>query len=132
MQVNFMRNFPWGRETCFRQKILDKVKIHTMRETQHLRPGHNIQMIDGGRFCKDKEQFNEEKCTLEQMCEVEISEYGSFTIKIDGRVLEKEEHWQLAKNDGFESAFQFYRWLLIQNKPYITLYIKHWTDYLRY
>jgi len=126
-----MRNFPWGRETHFRQKILDGVKVHTFRETPRIKKGHKLQMVDGSQWHKDKEQFNEAECIDTQEFEFEISEYGSVTIKCGDRIIPSVEHWQLAVNDGFETTFQFYRWLFIKNKPYFKLWLSHWTD-LRY
>jgi hypothetical protein len=58
---------------------------------------------------------------------IKLKDERVFVVEVDGRRLEKMEIEQLAKNDGFEGAEEFFGWF---KKDFVGKII-HWTE-LRY
>jgi len=116
----------------------DGTKIHTMREDKKNRwkPGIKIHMAFGVRT-RNYWCFNDQDvCKSDQKIEVRYKkENGERLVIIDGHyfycrrenlcIYGFEEMKQLAKNDGFESVEDFFKWF---NKD-ATLKIIHWTDF---
>lgn len=112
------------KKTYFEEKILDGIKIHTIREDQHRRwkPGTRIHFATGVRTSR----YN---CFLTDTCKStqEIT-LQSRTIRVDGRLLSTEEATQLARNDGFFPPSDFWEWF--KDYPDGTkLELIHWTDF---
>ncbi|SHE57781.1 hypothetical protein [Dysgonomonas macrotermitis] len=152
MILNFSKKFPWGENTDFVDKIDDKIKVHSIREdkSDRWKPGKLIHLTTGSRT-KYYDCFNELDCISVQSIEIkEIDEFDSkhgwihrvqikhkagwvdefvrvFNVIVDGRILCTSEIVKLARNDGFDSTHDFFRWF---NGNY-TGKIIHWTD-LRY
>jgi hypothetical protein len=136
MLIGYKKQFPWGLPTCFKGKIIDGIKKHTIRADIHDRwkPGMLIQHAYGVRT-KMYEQFKEGQCISIQTIEI-LHKSGEVFIKID------DKHYfdtmsfnyntmnainELASNDGFDSIEDFLKWFNIDFKGKII----HWTD-LRY
>ena len=118
-------------------------KIHTIREDPHNRwkPGNIIHHAYGVRT-KNYDCFDEGECKSVQ--EIEIKEYfidendfvshsytlinkgvpRIFRVFIDSKMLSEDEIDILARNDGFDSTKDFFRWF---NKPFKGKII-HWTN----
>lgn len=121
-------------------------KLHSIREDIHNRwkPGMLIHHAYGVRT-KNYECFDECPCVSTQ--KIVIKEYSIgegdslsysytfeyrditkvFRVFVDDKLLDDCEIYSLAKNDGFDTMRDFFRWF---NKPF-TGKIIHWTD-LRY
>lgn len=149
MILNFSKKYPWGENTDFVNKIDDKVKIHSIREDKANRwkPETLIHLTTGART-KYYDCFNELECISTQTIEIEemiMTDAGHmyiyteekregiqkvfidriFKVTIDGRVLSSAEIDTLARNDGFNSTHDFFRWF---NGNFIGKII-HWTDF---
>lgn len=123
-------------------------KLHSIRtdKTNRWKPGMKIHFSTGMRT-KNYKCFAEGKCILTQVIEIrEMSQvcvdncytyeeshmFGdrsekflkTFKVIVDGRDLTSDEIDLLAKNDGFETTHDFFRWF---NKNF-TGKIIHWTD----
>lgn len=109
--------------------ILEKTKIHSIREDRHnrWRTGRKIQIATGQRT-KEYKQHDEQVCVSTQKIEIRWfdNQLQSATVSVDGRYLNSTEIKQLAINDGFESIVAFYYWF---EEDY-TGKIIHWTDFL--
>lgn len=132
MVLGFKRKHKDGRPTGFAPKILSGVKKHTIREDEpdRWKEGVIIQMAYGVRT-KDYEQFNAgrsdlEVCTGTQKIEIKWKNHD-YTVKVDGRVLSREQVELLAINDGFDDLVEFLTWFSADFKGKII----HWTK-LRY
>ncbi len=126
-------------------------KIHTIRrdENERWKPGMDIHFVINSRT-KDRFQFAPVvKCTSVQTIEIscanhlsindeyvsyygEIELYGekwgyALNVKIDGRQVGSIEVETLAKNDGFDSVYDFYKYFDKEFKGRLI----HWTN-LRY
>ncbi|MCK9452842.1 MAG: hypothetical protein M0Q90_14200 [Bacteroidales bacterium] len=116
-----------GYKERFKQPILDKTKIHTIREDAHDRwkVGMTIQHATGVRT-KNYNQFAEGQCQSTQRIEIErTSDFLIDTIvKIDGRKLAENEVRNLAFNDGFQNLVAFYMFFANGFKGKII----HWTE----
>ncbi|TFD92581.1 hypothetical protein E2605_18655 [Dysgonomonas capnocytophagoides] len=149
MILNFSKKYPWGENTDFVNKIDDKVKIHSIREDKANRwkPKILIHLTTGART-KYYDCFNELECISTQSIDIEemiMTDAGKcyvytekithknwseefskvFKVTIDGRVLTSAEIDTLARNDGFNSTHDFFRWF---NGNFIGKII-HWTDF---
>lgn len=115
-------------------------KIHTIRLDPHNRwkPGMSIQMVYRGPGYSILDHFNKgipelEKCVSVQKIEIKVfpghPDGGSFyEVRIDdGPELDRNSVELIAKNDGFNSIFDFQKWF----KKDFTGRLIHWTD-LRY
>lgn len=142
MILGYKKQFPWGLPSCFKGKIIDGIKKHTIREDKcdRWRSGRRINHCHGVRT-KQFENFYNNDCTGIQ--EIEITWYRNifFLSKVEVYVdyerigyyypekieLTDKKVIELAKNDGFDSIEDFFKWF---NKDF-TGKIIHWTD-LRY
>lgn len=119
-----------GFKERFINPILNKTKVHTIREDSHNRwkIGMKMQMATGVRT-KKYNQFNEGICKSTQRIEIiRVSDYLHETIvNIDGRKLTESEVQQLAWNDGFDNLVDFWMWFADGFKGKVI----HWTE-LRY
>lgn len=135
MNLGFKKKYPWGKPTLFKEKILSGTKIHSIREDKKRRwkVGMLIHMAYGIRT-KFYECFcNKHRCKLIQ--EIRIKYNGKYpTVYIDGFLFaeETETLWYalddmmiLAKNDGFDSVEDFFKWF---NKDFEGVII-HWTSF---
>ena len=132
MILGFKKKFANGQLSNFKEKILEGIKIHTIREDKpkRWRAKRSIQMCYRGKNYSVLDEFNKglphlQRCTGVQ--EIEIKTHGNQkVIIINGRQLGLVEHLLLAKNDGFEDVHDFYRWFsMVEFKGRII----HWTDY---
>lgn len=120
-------------------------KLHTIRhdESERWKPGMDIHFVINSRT-KDRFQFAPVvKCTSVQTIEIMDSShlprvngivlefphgveifYLAYEVKIDGRFLNEQEIRELAKNDGFESEYEFFKYF---NKDFKGRLI-HWTN----
>lgn len=150
MILSYKQKFPWGRPTNFEQKIKEGIKKHTLRDDIHGRwkPGMMIQHAYGVRTSNYR-CFAKGHCMSTQILEIkwvhwriavtnshEIKQFESipnqerlivFILYVDGRQLNGSEINDIARNDGFDSTEDFFRWF---NEP-CTKKIIHFTD-LRY
>lgn len=123
----------------FKPLILSGQKIHTLREDKQGRwkAGNKIHMATGVRT-KDYDCFMEDDCEAVQKIEIKYLKvfriYHIF-VKIDGSIFytdigpsknETSAMEQLAKNDGFDSIEDFFKWF---NTDFSGVII-HWTDFL--
>ncbi len=99
----------------FVDPILSNKKIHTIRADVHDRwkADNSIQMATGVRT----NQFNLgipglDKCISTQKIVIERNVYtmGDYVIEVDGNQLSESEVSTLAKNDGFDSVVDFFKW----------------------
>lgn len=106
--------------TGFVDKIMDGIKIHTVREGDRWRAGMPIQFATGVRtkaYHKFKDGFTV------SVQNIRINPLDR-TIWIDGHKL-RTWNGDFTFNDGFETAEDFWQWF---NKP-VTGQIIHWTDF---
>ncbi len=128
MVLGFKKQFPG--------LIMKGVKIHTLREDKHRRwhKGRKIQFATGVRT-KNYNQFHEGECKstehiaifwFKTLPTVYIGEaVFAFPLKKDLIQTTSNELDLLAKNDGFESTEDFFKWF---NKDFHGKII-HWTDF---
>ena len=126
MILSFKKKFPWGKPTNFEEKIINWLKIHTLREDKFGRwnAGRVCQCATGVRT-KKYNCFAVRSCVYIQA--IQINYYGDNgypDVIIDGDLLSQERIELLAKNDGFDSVEDFFKWFEedFQGK------IIHWTD----
>lgn len=143
MNLGFATKFPSGEPTFFKERIMtgylgpnDKWdgqptrKIHTLRHGVRWKGGMSIHMANGIRTSY-YQRFNHSEhniCISVQSVIIE-REYGFPypAIFIDGRKLSGSEHAIIAKNDGFPSVEEFYKWFSKGFEGQIV----HWT-YFKY
>lgn len=125
MILSFKKQFP--------DKILSGEKIHTIREDPHGRwvPGRNIHFATGVRS-KKYNCFKEAVCVSVQPILINYYDIGNFIrrveIVIDGEMVlgrDSELIKQLAKNDGFNSVDDFFKWFDVDFQGKIV----HWTSF---
>lgn len=119
-----------GFKPQFVSKILDGSKIHTFRADTQLRwkEGRSIQFATGRRT-KNYKQFLEGKCKSIQTLFIShdrkavwlATEKGLFIPGLIGK-LDVE---LIAKNDGFESVEDFWKWFNVEG----VFRCIHWTDF---
>lgn len=141
MTLGFSRKFPWGEPTGFKTKILaywegnrSNCKFHSIRQDPHKRwkAGRLIHMAYGVRT-KNYHCFKQTKCISTQEIVIKYPKVAAHEgsgypeIYIDGKYCNLIWREKLAKNDGFDSLNDFYRWFSQDYKGVII----HWTD-LRY
>jgi hypothetical protein len=138
MNLSYKLNFPWGPPTNFPEKVMGDIKIHSMRSDPKRRwkKGKLIHHATGVRTPK-YHCFLQNECTGTQ--ETEIKHYYwkgnkvSTDVIIDGRLVyhkgiivsDPETIEQLAKNDGFDSVEDFFKWFDSDFSGVIV----HWTDF---
>ncbi len=112
----------------FKEKILNRSKIHTIRKNnKRWTVGKKIHFATGVRT-KNYNCFKEGECIALQ--EFAIYWRGNtvypVAVTISKRKLSLDEVEALAKNDGFDHVDDFYDWF---NEDFKGIII-HWTDYL--
>lgn len=136
MILGFQKKFPWGELTNFDQKVLASFihkgiavltqvqpKIHTLREDKKKRWGLGVKIhFTTGVRTKRMYIFKVDECTGTQ--EISIIPFGGTKIFVDKKQLSGGEICELAKNDGFDSLEDFWKWF---NKPFKGRII-HWTE----
>jgi hypothetical protein len=141
MILGFKQKFPWGSPTNFKEKILAGTKIHSIREDPHGRwkPGTKIHMAHGVRT-KNYWCFRDTEC-CKSVQSIHINYYytgypmaPSIELIIDGELFYKLGNKfveidrgmiELAKNDGFDSVEDFFKWF---DKDFSGKII-HWTNF---
>lgn len=115
-----------GFKPQFKSKILSGIKIHTIREDSSGRwkPGRKIHFATGVRTA-NYNQFKEGECKSIQAIEIDPLT-RSILIGLNGRMslCTMEENKVIAKNDGFDTVQDFWKWF---DKPFSGKII-HWTD----
>lgn len=135
MILSFKKKFPWGTETNFHRKIVfDKTKIHSIREDKSGRwkTGRLIHMAHGVRT-KFYHCFYKDYCVSIQKIKIthfDVRKYkntSSVRIWIDEKLFYdvSQDIEKLAKNDGFDSVEDFFKWFDEDFKGKII----HWTDF---
>ena len=139
MILSYKKQFPWkgpdGKPvpTNFKEKILSGTKIHTFREDPHGRwkDGKLIHHAHGVRT-KNYDCFLENGCVSVQSIQINNYDVGAFIKRteliIDGEVVFSEKsEWAgiIAKNDGFDSVEDFFKWFSSDFQGRII----HWTDF---
>lgn len=113
MIISFKKKFPWNNQpTNFEEKVLSVQKIHTMRHDKHGRwnPGKKIHFSTGVRTTKYN-CFMHGACKSVQAIQINYYEPGHYPdVIIDGMILGKISVEKLAKNDGFDSVEDFFKW----------------------
>lgn len=135
MIIGYKKQFPWGKPTSFKRRILNGIKIHTMREDVHDRwhAGRKIQHAHGVRT-KQYEQFLENECTRTQRIYIGKTSKKNedlyytynginYGVIIDGKWLTNYCIGLLAMYDGFDNTDDFFRWFQKGFKGKII----HWT-----
>ena len=133
MILSYKKQFPWKKETYFKNKILEGIKIHSLREdkTGRWKAGNHIHHAHGIRT-KNYDCFLENDCVSVQSIHINYYKVGAFIKRteliIDGEVIfNQTSEWAeiLAKNDGFDSVEDFFKWFSSDFQGRII----HWTDY---
>lgn len=113
----------------FKKQFVDPIKngtkIHSIREDKHGRwkAGRKIHGATGVRT-KNYNCFFEEVCKSTQNFEIVYDEDLVF-IFINNVIAHQDQIEQLAKNDGFDSLEEFFKWFNGDFKGKII----HWTDF---
>lgn len=117
-----------GFKPQFVPKIIDGTKIHTIRRDEHRRwqKGVRIHFATGVRT-KNYKQFKVGECKFNQHIQIDASCRAVF-LGLNGGLhrLSDKGIDLLAKNDGFDSAEEFWEWF---NEDFIGT-IVHWTDFV--
>lgn len=124
MILGFKTEFPWGEPTGFPEKISKRIKIHSIRDGNRWKQGNWIHYATGVRS-KNYDCFYQDICTGTQEIQIIKWAHDIGTIFIDGKKLNQQEKELLAKNDGFDSLADFWKWF----KKDFQGQIIHWTDY---
>ncbi len=117
-----------GFKPQFKQPILDGTKIHTIRQDPRRRwqQGKKIHMATGVRT-KNYECFREDTCRFNQAIWIRPTDRTVLVGLCGGMHLLSEKGVDaLAKNDGFNSTEDFWKWF---NKDFNGV-IVHWTDFI--
>lgn len=126
MLIMFMKRFGDGVETNFREKILNGVKKHTMRESFRVRKGMKLDLANWSdkayRSPVDRFVVGVE-CVSTQRVNISHKN-GVPMIYVDGRLLDTEETGEFSVNDGFADENDFFKHF---NKDG-TYNLIHWTD----
>jgi len=118
-----------GFKPQFKEKIINKSKIHTIRrdENNRWKSGNKIHFATGVRT-KKQSCFRHGFCQSVQKISIVYYEGlkgDEVGVLIDGRIISEEETEQLAKNDGFDSVKEFFEWF---NEDFEGRLI-HWTEF---
>lgn len=141
MILSYKKQFPWGEPTNFEEKILNGSKIHTFREDKNRRwkAGRKAHHANGVRT-KNYNCFKEGPCDGIQEIGIYYTlnessgSHDRVLIYIDGKMrydLTSPSNersmfvWTLAKNDGFDSIKDFFKWF----KTDFAGVIIHFTDF---
>jgi len=142
MNLGFSRKI-FGEPTFFKQKILSGEKIHTIRETDRIQPGHVLHMCYDNRQ-KTRESFFEKGkepiCISTQKIEIIYRDCHVFhliSFVIDNRSILSDSYEIdfLSSNDGLskEVFFQyFYSRSVLTDLEGVRVFkgnIIHWTNF---
>jgi hypothetical protein len=126
-----MRKFPNGSETDFERKILDGVKLFTLRKPskREYKPGMKLQMAYGVRT-KNYRQFAEATVSEINKVTIGLKKGGGVYVKVGNLV--KDSIYQFSIEDGFDVVPDFIEyWLRVlikENVRYMELNQIVWTD----
>lgn len=106
-----------GFKPQFEPKIMNGTKKHTIREdaNNRWRVGMAIHFATGVRTKKYKE-FKKGKCNA--VCKIEIEPSNRQVMIVNNgyeKVLQTQDIERLAKDDGFDTVDEFFKWF---NKPF--------------
>lgn len=136
MILSYKKKLPWGDPTNFEQKILDDIKVHTIREDSKNR-WHKERKIHHANGVRTKHYncFKRNVCQSTQTITIACrSDPFLRAIDVDDKALcwlsrsgELGLPWMelLAKNDGFDSVEDFFKWFSSDFSGKII----HWTDF---
>lgn len=116
-----------GFKKQFVKPIKAGTKIHTIREDKHNRwkPGMKMHFATGVRTKKYRQFIPTLTCIRVQKIKIIYKKTSpSPKIFVDGKRLNMDDTYFLAKGDGFSNTWQFREWF---NKDF-TGKIIHWTD----
>lgn len=135
MNLGFRTHYPFEklRETKFEQKILDGIKIHTIREDKFDRwvPGRLAHFCTGIRT-KFYRCFKKDTIVSTQQVRIVITKHSWGTVMsiyIEGKELPAVMHDQFVRNDGFDSVWDFYAWFCPGKQSEMNGKILHWTNF---
>ena len=118
MRLNFSEKMPFDAkiETGFEKKILDGIKIHTLREDPNGRwkVGRVIDFVNGSRYKPNVFKRGGACLAVQEVVLTAIWNpflFGySIYISVDGRKLSLYESLQFIENDGFDNTRDFVNW----------------------
>jgi restriction endonuclease len=136
MILGFKRNFPWGPETKFKDKIIAAVrptpfvdeprKIHTIRKGWRWQPGRFIHFAYGQRTKNYECFFHGTVKTVQGIIiytdiqEVRVATKGvDNSYFFDYQKISEDQVKELAKNDGFDCIEDFWKWFTVDVKGQI-------------
>lgn len=131
MHLSFKTVSHWGWKTSFPEKILGGLKLHTIRQGTRFSVGVRLHMATGMRT-KNYNCFNADRGDCQQCLGVQriLVEPKQKEIYIwdgmDFRKMTWVEVDRLAKNDGFDNTWQFWKWF---TEP-VNGQLVHWTNLL--
>lgn len=116
MILGFKKTFPWGKPTNFPEKILNEVKIHTIRadKNDRWRAGLKIQFATGART-KYYHQFALGMCSEVKKIRINPNYKSAYFYSEEFNLWVTDDVEVLAKNDGFDSVEDFWKWF---NEPF--------------
>lgn len=122
MIIGYKKQFPWGKPTNFKLKILSGWKRHTIREDIHDRwkTGMKIQHAHGVRT-KHYDNFKDDECKRTQRIYIgKTSNKNSdlyytyngtnYGIIVDKNRMSNYQIGLIALYDGFDSTDDFFHW----------------------
>jgi hypothetical protein len=131
MILAFKTTFPNGEKTGFDRKILEDIKIHTLRQSDRIRKGTLLNMATGVRT-KSYNQFNIARLDL-QTCTGREKIFMTYDrhcleITVGSKYMMQHEIQKLIANDGLTKE-QFLDWFFPKDVDEWSGYIIHWTDF---
>lgn len=128
MNLHFKTKFDGKMPTGFKEKILKKIKKHSIVDDPkgRWRVDMEIQMVVNP-YSPERDQFNEGRKDLSKV--ISIQQFSikwkdyDYTVKVDSRELSKDEVEVLAINDGFDDLVQFLTYFSKSKSAKII----HWT-----
>lgn len=134
MKLLFQKYFPndrgsiSGKPTNFEHYISNIQKIHTIRKDSRGRwkEGKKIEMIMNGKIFFTSEVTKIQRIKIKKV-DIHPDQIGpkSFPlVMVDGQILNYEQTFELAWNDGFKDVKSFFEYF---NEPFEGKLI-HWTD----
>lgn len=129
MILSYKKQLPWKEATNFKQSIISGIKKHTIRQdiSNRWKPGMKIHHAHGVRT-PNYDCFLENECISIQQIKIQrhpFSDERLFRVWVDDKLLSANEILLLAKNDGFDSIDDFFKWF---DKDFVGKII-HWTDF---
>lgn len=137
MIIGFKTKFPkelGKKPTEFVKKIQDGIKITTFREDRLKRwkAGRVIQFYEGGYRQGHRKKFHEDTCkSVQEVVLKNDFRSGAILRSLDGgrfKPLDYEQLFDMARNDGFDSASEFITYFIPKSGSEWEGRIIHWTD----